>query len=129
MNSDDERRAARARQLFERAVERAPVATANRLRIARRAALAGRASPGLGSALRWSVPLGATAALLLGLGWWRQGQVPTTTGPVAAAAATSAAAVENPAIAGLPGEDEADLYAWLADAPVASDATMDGGRL
>lgn len=112
---DDEALAARSRARFERAVRQVPVATANRLRLARRAALAeGGASPA--RPMRWLVPLGASAALVLGLAWWRG----TVEAPPAPGGAPATFAVDA-----LPAEDDADLYAWLAEAPVASDAGSD----
>ncbi len=132
---------AAARSRFERAVDALPAGTGNRLRLARRAALASR-PPGLGAV--WALPLGTAAALLLGIAWWRQAPAPapSTTDPAAAGAqsparvhpaADSAAVIDAgpsdagaiPALANAPSEDEADLYAWIADTPVARDARDD----
>lgn len=116
-----------ARSRFEHAVESLPAATANRLRLARRAALAGKAPAG--AARRWAVPLGAAAALLLGIAWWRQVPVAEPAATVADSAVAQAAASGTmsdskavSAVVDLPSEDEADLYAWMADTPVANDA-------
>ena len=63
-----------ARSRFERAVGDLPAGTINRLRLARRAALAGdvreRGRAG------WAISLGAAAALLLGIAWWQQAPAP-----------------------------------------------------
>jgi len=129
MNRDEVEVAGKARAAFEHAVREIPVATANRLRLARRNALAhgaGRAaSP---RAARWGVPLAAAAALVLGLGWWQQSVAPDSA-PVVARAARTPAAPVVPVVPSLPmlaNDDEADLYDWLAEAPVATDARGDG---
>lgn len=110
---DDTARA--AREQFERAVDAMPAATANRLRLARRVALAG--TPARRHRVAWALPLGAAAAVFLGLAWWRQAPGP----PLAVTAPVRS--VPSPAV---PPDDDADLYAWIADTPVASDAK--GGR-
>jgi len=102
--------AARARALFERAADGLDPAMAGRLRQARRDALqGGRRAP---ATTRW-LPAGAFAAavLTLGLAWWLPPR------PVA----------DSPTGDGLSGQEvdelvlaeDADLYVWLADAPVA----------
>ena len=99
------------RALFERASERLDQGTAFRLRRAREAAL--QARPAKRPA--WGVPAGAFAAavLALGLAWWLPGPSPT---------APDALAVED--IDALVVAEDAELYAWLAEAPVAAP----GGR-
>ena len=99
-----------ARQLFERASARLDIATANRLRLMRRDAQA-RPGPRRG---RSFLPMGATAAALLALGlaWWLPGKnLQDSASPVALEAAQAAYI----------GDDDAEVYAWLGDAPVATD--------
>ena len=98
---------ATSRELFESAVGQLDTATGNRLRLMRRHAQSAPAAP----AARWLAPTGAAATVLLvvTLAWWQsRGSEPATV-PVAAA-------VER-----FPSEDEAELYAWLGEAPVATD--------
>ena len=99
----------RARDLFDRASERLDQGTAFRLRRAREAALrpAPAALPG-----RRLWPAGAVAAsvMALGLAWWIPG-----TGPDSPAAPLASEEIESLVLA-----EDAELYAWLADAPVAS---------
>jgi hypothetical protein len=103
-----------ARECFERSVDALPPATANRLRLARRAALANASARR--PLVAWTLPLGAAAALVLGLAWWRQAPAPA----LPATAQATARALPD---AGGPAadDDDAALYAWLADTPVASD--------
>ena len=108
---------AESRDLFERAVDQLDAATSNRLRLLRREALAS-ASVARPGKLAWS-GAGAAAALLLGLAWWS----PWTTGPTPTTAPEVAEATDTV----FPLEDDAELYAWLADAPVAVDPP--GGSL
>ncbi|WP_295364430.1 hypothetical protein [Arenimonas sp.] len=98
------------RALFERASERLDHGMAFRLRRAREAALQGRAA----KRPAWGVPAGAFAAavLALGLAWW----LPAGPGP--STAAPEALAVED--IDALVVAEDAELYAWLAEAPVAA---------
>jgi hypothetical protein len=99
-----------SRALFEQASENIDPATGNRLRLMRRDALANgrRRMP-----QRW-LPLGAAAATLLAIGltWWLPQR--NTSQPPAA----------NSEVAGdvdlLP-DDDTEMYAWLGDAPVATD--------
>lgn len=102
------------RELFARASERLDQGMAYRLRRAREAALA----PGRDRPRGWGMPAGAfTAAVLaLGLAWW----LPGRQGP--APAAPDALASEE--IETLVMAEDAELYAWLAEAPVAAP----GGR-
>lgn len=102
------------RALFERASERLDQGTAFRLRRAREAALQARPE----KRPAWGVPAGAFAAavLALGLAWWLPGREAT-------------APIEPGALAGedidaLVLAEDAELYAWLAEAPVAAP----GGR-
>ncbi len=131
MNNDQDRSVGEAaRTRFEHAVQSLPAATANRLRIARRAALSGpRASAGLG---RRVLPLATTAALLLALAWWQQAPEHPSSGTTVARLTTAAATLEAASLAGtaapadVASPDDVDLYAWLADTPVAADASRDG---
>lgn len=100
----------RARDLFDRASERLDQGTAFRLRRAREAALrpAPAALPG-----RRLWPAGAVAAsvMALGLAWWI---------PQAGPDSPTAAPLASEEIESLVLAEDAELYAWLADAPVAS---------
>lgn len=118
MNSQDDNSAAdrsvanKARQEFESAVGSIDAGTGNRLRLMRREALAGTQARKRG----WLVPSIAVAAAVLAIGLaWRQPSV--TTAPT-----TPALAVDETAQLGFPSDDEAELYAWLGDAPVATPA-------
>jgi hypothetical protein len=95
-----------SRELFQQASERLDAGMALQLRQARRRALAGQAPPR--TVRRWA-PTGALAAavLALGLAWWMPPQ------PAAVVPGVSAADA-------LVLEEDTDLYAWLADAPVAT---------
>jgi hypothetical protein len=126
MNRDGGGMADKARASFERAVGDLPVATANRLRLARRNALVRDAGhPASARIARWRIPLAAAAVVLLGLGWWRQSEAPIVA-PSAPVAARAAPAAAPPSLPMLANEDEADLYDWLAEAPVATDERTDG---
>lgn len=109
---------AQARVLFERSVQRLDAGAANRLRLARRAALAQDEGRGVG---RRALPplLAASAALLLGLAWWLPQR--------ASAPATPAAGAEDMVM--VEEADDAELYAWLAEAPVAAEAPAGEHRL
>lgn len=118
MNSQDDIRAAdrsvasKARREFESAVDTIDAGTGNRLRLMRREALAGTHAREHG----WLVPSIAVAAAVLAIGLaWRQPSVAT-------APTTPAIAVDEAAQLGFPSDDEAELYAWLGEAPVASPA-------
>ena len=104
---DDSRDTPRA--LFERASERLDHGMAFRLRRAREAALQAPARP----ARAWGVPAGAFAAavLALGLAWWLPGR------PAGTLATPDPLAGED--IEALVLAEDAELYAWLAEAPVA----------
>lgn len=114
MNDLDEK----ARTLFERSVQQLDEASARRLRLARRSALAGRAP-----VPRWpALPAGLAAAALLALGlaWWvPRGSVTEPAPPLARAAAPAVDAAEDVVLA--EADEDADLYAWLGEAPVAAD--------
>jgi hypothetical protein len=122
-NENNKRTAAVAsRALFERSVERLDVGTANRLRLARRDALNSPAS--IGAPRAWTAAVAASALLALGLAWWLPRSTTHSTG--AAPAVVSVPAVSPQASAdatdvALSADDDADLYAWLGDAPVAVD--------
>jgi hypothetical protein len=120
-NGRDQDAARGARDLFERATQALPAATAARLRRQRAAALQA-AAPSRTRALAWGLPAGAMAALLIGVAWWRGVPSPADTPPGGADSALAADVVALPAAA----PDEAELYAWLAEAPVASDVGTGG---
>ena len=99
----------RARDLFARASDRMDQGMAFRLRRAREAAL--RPAPAARGRL-W--PAGAVAAsvMTLALAWW----LPAQLGPDSPAAMPLA----NDEVEALVMAEDAELYAWLAEAPVAS---------
>lgn len=116
MNSQDDDSAAvrsvasKARREFESAVDAIDAGTGNRLRLMRREALAGTQARDRG----WLVPSIAVAAAVLAIGIaWRQPAVPGDP-------ASPALAVDEAAQLGFPSDDEAELYAWLGEAPVAT---------
>lgn len=98
-----------ARRLFDEAVGGLDADTAKRLRLMRREALAGAQAS---SGRRW-LPAAAfaTALLALGLGW----RIARPPAPVEVAPAEVALPVD------LAAEEDAALYAWLGEAPVAVD--------
>ncbi len=110
-NSQDEIIRARARESFENSVAGLDQSTSNRLRLLRREALCAARAP----ARVWGLPLAATAVAVLALGLaWR-----TNTNPAAVPRPAPADAAEEISANGFPSEEDADLYAWLGDAPVA----------
>ncbi|KFL36761.1 hypothetical protein [Arenimonas donghaensis] len=100
----------RARDLFARASERLDQGMVFRLRRAREAAL--RPVPARHGRLLW--PAGAVAAsvMALGLAWW----LPARLDPGSPVAGTLA----SDEVEALVMAEDAELYAWLAEAPVAS---------
>lgn len=111
-NSQDPTRdavAVRARELFERTSSRLDIATANRLRLARRDA---QSPASRHRSLRLLLPIGTAAAVMLaiGLAWW----LPREQTPAHAAVAIEAA--QEAYIA----DEDAEVYAWLGEAPVAT---------
>ena len=98
----------KSRAMFDQASEHLDPATGNRLRLMRRDALAGtpRRTP-----YRW-LPLGAAAAAIFGIGmtWWLPQRSPTM------APSTSSINATDQDL--LP-EDDAEIYDWLGEAPVA----------
>lgn len=99
-----------ARVLFARASDRLDQGMAFRLRRARESALQARPAAARG----WRLPAGAFAAavLALGLAWWLPGRpwlVPADPAPLAGEDVEALVVAED-----------AELYAWLADAPVAA---------
>lgn len=106
----DEAIRARIRESFEQSVTGLDPATGNRLRLIRREVLAGPRPTRKG----WGLPLAAAAVAVLALGVaWRTGFAPTST------QADPEAPRDEVVATGFPSEEEADLYAWLAEAPVA----------
>lgn len=103
-----------ARDLFDRASDRLDIATANRLRMARRDALA--TPPARHHWLRATTAL--AAALVLGIVWWAPTHAPS---PVP----TASVATSAPDDLVTPSDEDADLYAWLGDAPVAPDQSSE----
>lgn len=102
--------AKKSRALFEQASAHLDPATGNRLRLLRRDALA---SPHRRRPPHW-LPLSAAAATLLAVGviWW---SLPRRTVPTALPNPVAASDFDQ-----LPDEDT-EMYAWLGDAPVATD--------
>jgi hypothetical protein len=101
--------------LFEDAVQGLDLATANRLRLARRAVLAGDARASRRAP--WLPALAASCALVLGLAWWLPQRAATPTSappPVVAGADDEALDLAQDA-------EDTELYAWLGEAPVAAD--------
>lgn len=110
-SSQDEIIRARARESFENSVAGLDHAASNRLRLMRREALCAARAP----ARVWGLPLAATAVAVLALGLaWR-----TNTNPAAVPRPAPADAAEEISANGFPSEEDADLYAWLGEAPVA----------
>jgi len=107
---------ATSRELFESAVGQLDTATGNRLRLMRRHAQAAPAAP----VARWLVPAGAAAMALLvaTLTWWQWRGAEPAAEPASMAAAAS--------VDRFPNEDDAELYAWLGEAPVATDVARGG---
>ncbi len=103
-----------ARALFDRASVRVDPEAAHRLRRARQDALQVPPRARLAHGL---VPVGAFAAAVfaLGLAWWMPPR------PAARPETTQASATDAE-IDGLMAEEDSELYAWLADAPVATRA-------
>jgi hypothetical protein len=104
-----------ARALFERSVQELDDAAVKRLRLARRAALSGGREPA-SNWLRWPAGFAAAAVLVLGLSWWWPG---TSIAPPAPAPNTAAAPAETEEPGLAEAGDDAELYAWLGEAPVA----------
>lgn len=111
MNDIDEK----ARALFERSVQQLDESSVRRLRLARRSTLASAPAP---RSRAWPAVAAAVALLALGLGWWLPQHRPAAV-PVSGTAMPAPALAEEP----LPAADDedADLYAWLGEAPVAAD--------
>lgn len=102
----------KSRALFDRASAGLDPPTANRLRLMRRDAIAG--TP-LRSTYRW-LPLGAAAATVLAVGvaWW----LPVRNPPVTTNDSSVSATDQD-----LLPEDDAEIYDWLGEAPVAVNDT------
>ena len=107
----------RARGLFERSVEQLDDAAIRRLRLARRSTLASEVVTGIGWRA-WPAGLAVAGVLALGLAWGWPREAARPQAPVASAHAQADA--EDPVLA--EADDDADLYVFLADAPVAADA-------
>lgn len=103
----------KVRALFARSAEQLDVATTNRLRVMRRDALTADA-PGE-AAWRWPTGILAASLLVAALTWMR----PSSRQPQVAPVAESA----PPEDAALAVADDAELYAWLGEGPVAVDAS------
>lgn len=98
--------------LFEDAVSSLDAASANRLRLMRRQALSG-AQPRRGAPrLLLPVAVLGAAVLALGLAWRFQ---PAPGGPPPAPVSDAGPVLD------LPNGEDAALYAWLGEAPVAAD--------
>lgn len=101
---------ARARQAFESSVAGLDQATGNRLRLMRREAIAASRP----QTRAWALPLAAAAVAFFALGLaWRGISPPTPAAPESTGNAEVVPAAE------FPSEEDADLYAWLGEAPVA----------
>jgi hypothetical protein len=110
---------AAARELFERSVERIDVATGNRLRLMRRDALASSSTRTPNTIRRWLPAAGlASAALVVTLALL----LPREPEPSIATGSEPIDVSETV----FPAEDEAELYAWLGEAPVAVDPPQGG---
>ena len=111
---------ARARELFERSVQELDETAVKRLRLARRATLAaGEKTPRWQG---WGAGLATASVLALGLAWWWPREAAPPQAPLAPVAMHAPAAVadaEEPVLA--EADENADLYAWLAEAPVATE--------
>jgi len=111
---------ARARTLFERSVQELDEAAVKRLRLARRATLADASEAGL-RWRPWAGGLAAASVLALGVAWWWPRTQVAPEVPVAMAPATAPTdpGSDEPVLA--EADEDADLYAWLAEAPVAAE--------
>lgn len=100
-----------SRELFERSVERLDAGTGNRLRLMRRDALASARRP----RASWLAPTAAAVSVLLlaSLAWWLP-SAPEQTAALPPEILDGGEAV-------LQGDIDAQMYAWLGDAPVAID--------
>lgn len=120
MNVNDPE-AGSARALFERAVHGIDPATANRLRLARRAALARDSRRGEVARAWPRAAVVAAALLALGLAWWLPTRESVPPAVAVSPASTAPALVIDEAV--LAAEDgEQEIYAWLAEAPVAAES-------
>lgn len=99
------------KDLFEDAVSSLDAASANRLRLMRRQALSGPRA-GHGQSRLLPIAAAGAAVLALGLAWRFQ---PVTVAPAPAPIADAALSLD------LPTDEDAALYAWLGEAPVAAD--------
>jgi len=100
----------RARDLFDRASARLDIATANRLRLIRRDAQADASAHGRTRMLMPAATVAATV-LAVGLVWWLpRDNTPAHIAPVAIEAAQDAYIAD----------EDAEVYTWLAEAPVAT---------
>lgn len=101
-----------ARALFERATGNTSAGDRNRLRLMRRNALARAEHPGALSG-RWTLPMAMTASALLAgtLGWFSLAPAGTKQPAV-----VSSSELEEAVTAA---DDDAQLYAWLGEGPVA----------
>lgn len=110
-NLQDEIIRKHALESFENAVAALDHGTGNRLRLMRRKAVSAARTP----ARARGFALAATAVAVLAFGLvWRNG-----TKPVSVPSPTAATPAAEVSATGFPSEEDADLYAWLGEAPVA----------
>jgi hypothetical protein len=103
----------KSRHLFQDQCVHLDMATGNRLRLMRRDTL--NALPARHRRARWQA--GAAAlTLTIGMAWWMPSRNSDPDSETYAAQTPEAALLE---------EEDAELYAWLGEAPVAIDASAD----
>ena len=103
--------ATRARELFERASARLPVATGNQLRLRRRDARAKAISQTRPLAV---MPMAAAAAAMLAIGlvWWLPREHGQSQRPAVNIEVAQDAYIDD---------EDFEVFAWLGEAPVATD--------
>ena len=111
---------ARARELFERSVREMDEIAVKRLRLARRATLSAR-EPAASAWQGWAGGFAVASVLALGLAWWWPREAVAPPAPVAAPSVPAPAPAADEPVLAEAGED-AELYAWLGEAPVAAEA-------
>lgn len=115
---DENTGATAPRQLFERSVQGLDPATANRLRLARRAALADGGAPRVAHRI-WAPALATAALLVLALALWPQQRASK---PALVSVPTTASQTASDLAELAEDSEDAELYAWLGEAPVAAEA-------